>query len=79
MQNSLNTNFPGQENHVKEGLPDHNNIFQASQISCNSDEKAPAGCLQWYTGEARKTGTVENFNFSGGKHLADQKQHICFR
>lgn len=53
--------------------------IKASQISCNSDEKAPAGCLQWYTGEARKTGTVENFNFSGGKHLADQKQHICFR
>jgi hypothetical protein len=53
--------------------------IKASQISCNSDRKAPAGCLQYFTGDARKTGTVSSFNYAQGKHLASQKQTICFR
>lgn len=50
--------------------------FQVSQLSCNSGNLAPSGCLQYQTGT---TGVVKSFNFDQSLHLADQHQTICFR
>ena len=52
--------------------------IHTSLIPCTSPNKAPTGCLQWFTGTSG-TGTVRTFNYGEGEHLGDQVQTICFR
>jgi len=52
--------------------------IHTSLIPCSSPNKAPTGCLQWFTGTSG-VGIVTTFNYAGGEHLADQVQTICFR
>ena len=52
--------------------------IHTSLIPCSSPNKAPTGCLQWFTGTSG-VGIVTTFNYVGGEHLADQVQTICFR
>ena len=52
--------------------------IHTSLIPCSSPNKAPTGCLQWFTGTSG-VGLVTTFNYAGGEHLADQVQTICFR
>lgn len=52
--------------------------IHTSLIPCSSPNKAPAGCLQWFTGTSG-TGSVKSFNYDEGTHLSDQVQTICFR
>ena len=35
-----------------------------------------SGCSQWFTGV---TGTLQSYNFAGGRHLANQDYSICIR
>lgn len=58
---------------------------KVSQIACSSENKAPAGCLQYYTGV---TGTIKSFNWvdgsgacaaTGGCHLQSQDYVACVR
>lgn len=52
--------------------------IKVTQISCNSDQLAPEGCLQYFEGTSG-TGIIKTFNFDNGIHLANQFQQICFR
>jgi hypothetical protein len=52
--------------------------IHTSLIPCSSPNKAPTGCLQWFTGTSG-TGSVSTFNYAEGEHLGDQVQTICFR
>ncbi|TRY80076.1 hypothetical protein TCAL_09320 [Tigriopus californicus] len=47
-----------------------------TQVPCNSPNKAPEGCTQYFTGIM---GTVESYNFQGGTHLANQDYLNCVR
>lgn len=47
-----------------------------SQIPCDVTYKAPEGCTQYYTGT---TGTIENYNYDGGIHLANHHYNACIR
>ncbi len=53
---------------------------QVTQYSCDYNNKAPGGCLQYYF-DTSGTGTVRTFNYLGSPsyHLANQKQSICVR
>lgn len=51
--------------------------IRITQIPCGSVTNPPGGCTQYYYGET--SGTIKSFNFDGGRHLADQRQKICFR
>ena len=53
-------------------------LFKVNQLSCNLKDKAPPGCLQWFTGKTG-VGTITNFNYANGYSLADQRQIICIR
>merc|ERR1711935_161681 len=58
-----------------------------TQINCDSDNRAPPGCLQYMYGLDRNPetnklepfGIIKSFNFEGGYHLSDQNQLICIR
>jgi len=54
--------------------------IKATQISCDDENRAPAGCDQWYFGSGA-TNAAETFNYQSGngKHLANQHQTICVR
>ena len=47
-----------------------------SQIECDARWRPRSGCTQWFTGV---TGTLQSYNFAGGKHLAHQDYSICIR
>ena len=47
-----------------------------SQIECDVRWRPRSGCTQWFTGV---TGTLQSYNFAGGKHLANQDYTICIR
>ena len=51
--------------------------IKIAQYSCDYDNLAPKGCLQYHFGS--ETGTVKSFNYDGGLHLANQDQNICVR
>merc|ERR1719410_929611 len=48
----------------------------ARQIPCTADYKAPADCVQYYTGVS---GNVQNYNFNLGPYLNDQEYNNCIR
>jgi len=56
--------------------------IKVSQVECSSEWRAPAGCLQYYTGV---TNVFTSFNWDGrgngviGRQLANQNYRICFR
>ena len=52
--------------------------IRVSQYSCDYENLAPTGCNQWYFGSGA-TGYIYSFNYSGGKHLANQRQVSCIR
>lgn len=58
---------------------------KVSQIACSSENKAPAGCLQYFTGNA---GTIKSFNWldgsgdcssTGGCWTQSQDYYACIR
>ena len=51
-----------------------------TQFSCDYENLAPQGCLQYHFGNSG-AGNVESFNFNAGAgiHLANQNQMICVR
>lgn len=51
--------------------------IRVTQYNCDSMEKAPEGCLQYFYGSS--TGTLETFNRANKIHLANQDQLICIR
>jgi len=62
--------------------------IKVTQYSCDFNNLAPPGCLQYYYGVTpgattqampATDGTVESFNFAGKLHLANQNQNICIR
>ena len=62
--------------------------IKVTQYSCEYNNLAPPGCLQYYygvvPGQANQNmpaveGQVESFNFAGKIHLASQNQNICIR
>jgi len=52
--------------------------IKVTQISCNDQNKAPNGCLQWHYGSSG-IGYIKTFNYGEGIHLALQKQVMCIR
>ncbi|KAF2361282.1 CUB domain [Trinorchestia longiramus] len=53
--------------------------IKVTQIPCNSADKAPTGCLQYFT---TTTGTISSFNFdssatTGTFQLSDQSYGVC--
>jgi len=62
--------------------------IKVTQYSCEFNNLAPPGCLQYYYGVTpgvdnqdmpATKGQVESFNFAGKIHLANQNQNICIR
>ena len=74
----MDFSFGQNANGVAAAVTNRRFSIHTSLIPCSSPNKAPAGCLQWFTGTSG-TGTVQNFNYADGEHLADQVQTICFR
>jgi hypothetical protein len=50
--------------------------IKASQIDCNSEWRAPQGCLQYFT---TTSGTITSFNFAGAQMLQSQQYSACVR
>ena len=50
--------------------------IKVSMIECTSLNKAPAGCLQYFTGIS---GTVSTYNHQGGRNLHNQFYSTCVR
>merc|ERR1711962_688197 len=50
--------------------------IQIMQISCDAEWRPPQGCLQYFTGT---TGTINSYNWDGGRHLASQQYSNCVR
>jgi len=50
---------------------------QIQMYECDYENLAPRGCTQYFFGE--DNGKFSTFNWSGGNHLANQNQNICFR
>eukprot|EP00094_Tigriopus_californicus_P012178 TCALIF_11770-PA protein Name:"Protein of unknown function" AED:0.15 eAED:0.15 QI:0/0.55/0.7/0.7/0.22/0.4/10/4/366 len=51
--------------------------IKITQYACDFDNLAPQGCTQYHFGS--NSGTIKNYNFDGGAHLANQEQKICVR
>ncbi|XP_059081541.1 uncharacterized protein LOC131879286 [Tigriopus californicus] len=51
--------------------------IKITQYACDFDNLAPEGCTQYHFGS--NSGTVKNYNYDGGAHLANQEQKICVR
>ena len=50
---------------------------KVSQFLCDSDQRPPEGCLQYYTGTE---GRITSFNWAGNNgHLKNQKYTMCLR
>ena len=49
-----------------------------TQIKCDATNRAPTGCLQYFTGTTG-VGTITSFNYDNAQKLANQEQIICFR
>ena len=54
-------------------------FMQVTQYDCNSPNRAPSGCTQYFTGNT--VGQVQSYNFNNGNgyQLANQNQKICIR
>merc|ERR1712064_244348 len=48
----------------------------ARQIPCTAEYRAPTDCVQYFTGTA---GSVQSYNFQGGKYLQNQIYTNCIR
>ena len=56
--------------------------IRVTQYDSGYDNLAPFGCTQYYwkqDSDSDGKGTIQSYNWSGGKHLADQNQVICIR
>jgi len=56
--------------------------IRVTQYEATYDNLAPFGCTQYYwkqDSDSDGKGTIQSYNWSGGKHLADQNQVICIR
>jgi len=77
MCNSVNFNIGG-------GMTTRNWNIKVTQVTCNDEDIAPAGCLQYFTAA---TGRVSSFNFdrtatavgATATHLSNQRQTMCWR
>lgn len=49
---------------------------KVSQISCDADWRAPADCVQYFTGS---TGEIQSYGFGSGQMLLNQKYDNCVR
>lgn len=60
-------------------IPTRSFNIRVTQLDCGFENMPPAGCTQYYFGNAG-TGYIKSFNYDAGTtHLADQKQVICIR
>ncbi|KAF2357727.1 CUB domain [Trinorchestia longiramus] len=55
--------------------------IKVTQIPCNSANRAPTGCLQYFT---TTSGTISSFNYdssttTGGNHLSGQSYGVCIK
>ncbi|XP_023329552.1 uncharacterized protein LOC111702177 isoform X2 [Eurytemora carolleeae] len=50
--------------------------IKVTQIECSSKDRAPDGCLQYFTEE---TGSIESFNFDGSHLLENMDYKICIK
>lgn len=50
--------------------------IKVSQYSCDFGNKAPSGCVQYFTGTS---GVITTFNWANKVHLANQAQKVCVR
>jgi len=56
--------------------------IRVTQYEATYDNLAPFGCTQYYwkqDSDSDGKGTIQSYNWNGGKHLADQNQVICIR
>ncbi|CAG7719876.1 unnamed protein product, partial [Allacma fusca] len=50
--------------------------IKVTYIKCDSPDKAPPGCLQYYTDPS---GTVKSFNFNGMQQLNNEDYTVCIK
>ena len=56
--------------------------IRVTQYEAMYDNLAPFGCTQYFwkrDSDSDGKGTIQSYNWSGSKHLADQDQVICIR
>jgi len=56
--------------------------IRVTQYEATYDNLAPFGCTQYFwkqDSDSDGKGTIQSYNWSGAKHLADQNQVICIR
>ena len=56
--------------------------IRVTQYEKTYDNLAPFGCTQYFwkqDSDSDGKGTIQSYNWSGAKHLADQNQVICIR
>ena len=56
--------------------------IRVTQYEAMYDNLAPFGCTQYFwkrDSDSDGKGTIQSYNYSGSKHLADQDQVICIR
>lgn len=75
---TLDFSFGQNANGVAAAVTNRRFSIHTTLIPCSSPNKAPTGCLQWFTGTSG-VGQIHSFNFADGQHLGDQVQTICFR
>ena len=54
------------------------NLLQITQIDCDSDLRAPAGCTQYFYGQNSQTVRSYNFNGGAGTHLGTNMMIIDY-
>ena len=56
--------------------------IRVTQYEATYDNLAPFGCTQYFwkqDSDSDGKGTIQSYNWSGARHLADQNQVICIR
>ncbi len=53
--------------------------IKITQYSCDYNNLAPQGCVQYFFGQTGQQVQTYNYNNGNGRHLANQDQQICVR
>ena len=67
----MDFSFGQNANGVAAAVTNRRFSIHTTLIPCSSPNKAPTGCLQWFTGTSG-TGSVSTFNFADGIHLTSR-------
>ncbi len=54
-------------------------FHKVTQYSCDYNNLAPEGCVQYFFGSAGQQVQTYNYNNGNGRHLANQDQQVCVR